>query len=144
MTTNTFWQPLASNPPSHASDSDALSSDTLSSDTLWYWLPGWSFTANIFESLYRQIPGRHMGLDYQALYHALNQQGFESAVTALRHQSSRHAHWVGWSLGGAIATATSSTLNARSTTVFGTGSQFCQTSDHNDNDNDNDNRNNNI
>ncbi|MGB1091698.1 MAG: hypothetical protein ACPGYX_06215 [Oceanobacter sp.] len=72
----------------------------------WYWLPGWSFKATVFEPYYSKLPGAHYGLDYQKLFRALksssNSTGFAEAVALIQSQSKPGANWVGWSLGGAL------------------------------------------
>ncbi|WP_221794549.1 thioesterase domain-containing protein [Oceanobacter mangrovi] len=112
---------------------------------VYYWLPGWSFSADIFAAISQQLPGQHYGLDYRALWAALQEKSatadFAAAVELISSSpghtdqqqtaQSRPAHWIGWSLGGALAQACCSQLAnkpqaAQSLTVLATGNRFLQ------------------
>ena len=92
------------------------------SDLFWYWLPGWSFTPAVYAELAKQLPGTHLGLDYPTLYNGLynpmkadeTAPQFSDAVHKIISQTARPGHWVGWSLGGALARAVCSRLQTQS------------------------------
>lgn len=138
-----IWTPLAEHQP--------MISDHGSNESLpvWYWVPGWSFQAEIFEPLYSSLPGQHFGLSFSALFqalaHPINQKHksqlssetssptdltppqFEEAVSLIREHAKPGAHWVGWSLGGALAwqtVANEPRLKAQSITALATGQRF--------------------
>lgn len=135
-----IWTPLTKSPsiaPPHAPKEPP---------TVWYWLPGWSFKAEVFEPLYSCLPGQHYGLSFSALFQTLSHQSnpsghraetssesylaqpdFEKAVSLIIKQAKPGAHWVGWSLGGALAwqaVAKEPQLKALSVTALATGRRF--------------------
>tara|TARA_Y100001934_G_scaffold230433_1_gene278056 strand:+ start:3739 stop:4494 length:756 start_codon:yes stop_codon:yes gene_type:complete len=78
---------------------------TPGSDLNWLWLPGWSFSADVFETFYDELPGHHWAADY--LNCAVS---FETAAASLAATApgtgdgvNLPAIWIGWSLGGALA-----------------------------------------
>ncbi len=103
---------------------------------VWYWLPGWSFTPDIFAGWYAHLPGTHFGLDYRHLHHPHHsgadavELSFADTVQRLIEQSQPNAHWIGWSLGGALAASAAAPANAASLTTLATGSPFCQHGDN--------------
>ena len=111
------------------------------SELFWYWLPGWSFQPEVFKSLSKQLPGTHLGLDHLALFKAIRTDGssaptFADAVTAILKQTRHSGHWIGWSLGGALAQACCSQLQQQPQgaidltplilTTMATGNSFLQ------------------
>ncbi|WP_157729693.1 alpha/beta fold hydrolase [Bacterioplanes sanyensis] len=64
----------------------------------WVWWPGWSFTPEVFESLYQQLPGQHYGVSFPN-----KPVDSTSFIDRLLDSIPQHAIWVGWSLGGALA-----------------------------------------
>lgn len=83
----------------------------------WLWLPGWSFAPTVFAPLYRQLPGRHWGFHYPAEPCSLAE-----VITDLQ-QAPAGAIYVGWSLGGALATLAAD-ANTRLMTLA-TSPRFC-------------------
>lgn len=120
MTTHatTCWQPLGTAPAQPDCDNTDL--------PCWYWLPGWGFKADIFAHLCQHIPGRHFGLSYSALLPALAEPSFKVASEYLIQHSNPNAHWVGWSLGGALAAAVCETQSHARLTTLATGKRFCR------------------
>ena len=114
--TATCWKALTS----------AASSQAEPDTTTWYWVPGWSFDANVFLPLAKQIPGQHFGLCYQSLLELTNGSDFEKATETVARHSVVHANWVGWSLGGAIASAIADSKQANQLTTLATGETFLQ------------------
>ncbi|MFL0807307.1 MAG: hypothetical protein K6L60_08480 [Oceanobacter sp.] len=119
------WQPLGDT----SAHSDISASDTSVKDTIWYWLPGWGFDTKIFAPLYEKIPGQHFGLNYAHLLSELTEPSFQAAAEYLANNSHATAHWVGWSLGGALAASACQTSQPARLTTLATGAQFCRQSD---------------
>lgn len=64
----------------------------------WLWWPGWSFSPQVFEDLYQQLPGQHYAMSYPS--EAVSVDEFlQHLITTLPASGL----WVGWSLGGALA-----------------------------------------
>ena len=99
-------------------------STTQHNQTLWYWVPGWSFKADVFLPLIEHLPGRHMGLCYDSLL--AQSDSFQDAVQQLIQQSEDHAHWVGWSLGGALAAMAAPAKAPLQLHTLATGQTFLQ------------------
>lgn len=90
----------------------------------WCWLPGWSFSAEVFRPFWEALPGQHWVADYQYNAHSLEQ------ACALAADAPANAIWVGWSLGGAIATLTAESANAAALVTLATGKRFLADADH--------------
>lgn len=83
-------------------------------DTLYCWFPGWSFNAEVFSSLYQQLPGSHLGAHYVA---AGDMENYARELALELHQNINKKRvndgadqnkitrlvFIGWSLGGALA-----------------------------------------
>lgn len=68
-------------------------------DQNWVWFPGWGFKAEVFTQLAIQLPGRHYWYRWDDECH------FAQAVDCASAQLPTKAILIGWSLGGALATA---------------------------------------
>ena len=90
----------------------------------WCWLPGWSFSAEVFRPFWEALPGQHWIADYQH-----NASSLEQACT-LAADAPANAIWVGWSLGGAIATLTAESANAAALVTLATGKRFLAHAEH--------------
>lgn len=84
----------------------------------WCWLPGWSFTADVFRPFWEVLPGQHWIANYQNTARSLDQ------ACALAAAAPAKAIWVGWSLGGAIATLAAAKANAAALVTLATGRRF--------------------
>ncbi|MDF1762080.1 MAG: hypothetical protein P1U57_01605 [Oleibacter sp.] len=79
-----------------------------SNDVHWCWLPGWSFTAEVFLPLIESLPGTHWGANYLTDTFLTDTQltdnaSPEAVAQQLFNQAPKPAIWIGWSLGGALA-----------------------------------------
>jgi pimeloyl-ACP methyl ester carboxylesterase len=102
---------------------------TPGSDLNWLWLPGWSFSADVFEAFYDELPGHHWAADY--LNCAVS---FETAAASLAATApgtgdgvNLPAIWIGWSLGGALAATAFSALpdqRSKLLVTLATGQRF--------------------
>ena len=81
----------------------------------WCWLPGWSFSAEVFRPFWEALPGQHWIADYQNTASSLDQ------ACTLAADAPANAIWVGWSLGGAIATLAAESANAAALVTLATG-----------------------
>lgn len=90
----------------------------------WCWLPGWSFSAEVFRPFWEALPGQHWVADYQHSTSSLEQ------ACTLAADAPANAIWVGWSLGGAIATLSAVAANAAALVTLATGKRFLADSDH--------------
>jgi len=74
-------------------------------DTLYCWLPGWSFSPQVFSPIYNQLTGIHVGAEYIA--DSRMEEYAETLATELKNistqQNGKQLIFVGWSLGGALA-----------------------------------------
>ena len=84
----------------------------------WCWLPGWSFSAEVFRPFWEALPGQHWVADYQNTASSLDE------ACALAADAPANAIWVGWSLGGAIAALSSEAANAAALVTLATGKRF--------------------
>lgn len=97
------------------------------SDQNWYWLPGWSFDALVFESLIAELPGQHWVMRWSD-HHG----SFDDCAQALAQAAAPNAIWVGWSLGGAIAlraaskTIVSQRAVPKAVVTLASGRRFCK------------------
>lgn len=108
--------------------------------TLYYWFPGWSFTANVFEPLYRDIPATHLGISYPEKGELIEfaQQSAQELVQFIQINQSATSFsnviFIGWSLGGAIAVHCAQAFQQLSDMpvalmTLATGERFLQESD---------------
>jgi malonyl-CoA O-methyltransferase len=86
----------------------------------WLWLPGWSFSADIFLPLAQALPGNHLGLDYQQTPADLS-----ATLQQLSAEAPANAIWVGWSLGGALAHLAAPQCSAKALVTLATSPAFC-------------------
>ena len=90
----------------------------------WCWLPGWSFSAEVFRPFWEALPGQHWMADYQNTASSLEQ------ACALAADAPANAIWVGWSLGGAIAALSAEAANAAALVTLATGKRFLADNNH--------------
>lgn len=98
----------------------------------WFWLPGWSFTPEVFAPLYDQLPGRHYGAGYPAT--AIRFNDFADSLASQTPATPQSpAIWIGWSLGGALACAalsisasTAQATDAVTLITLATSATFCR------------------
>ncbi|MAR01069.1 MAG: hypothetical protein CMI00_11125 [Oceanospirillaceae bacterium] len=90
----------------------------------WCWLPGWSFSAEVFRPFWEALPGQHWIADYQNTASSLDQ------ACTLAADAPANAIWVGWSLGGAIATLAAESANAAALVTLATGKHFLADAEH--------------
>ena len=90
----------------------------------WCWLPGWSFSAEVFRPFWEALPGQHWIADYQNTASSLEQ------ACTLAAEAPANAIWVGWSLGGAIAALSAEAANAAALVTLATGKRFLAHAEH--------------
>ena len=92
--------------------------DSASSSHAWVWLPGWSYTATVFEPLYSALPGIHFLVDYHC------DEPMAKAVEEIGNCTPDNAVWCGWSLGGALAHRICTNKPHKGLVTLGTGRRF--------------------